>query len=122
MFCPGEPIIVKCSVRDKVLRWHIGETSLAIFGKTDVSFSAHPDDERRYTYINTTIGRLNFYRNESDVGSIFPHSNVISKLHMHLKDANDFMEVSCEELTYLKMKTIKITVFPGMLKLWNMIN
>ena len=115
MFCPGEPIIVKCSVRDTILRWRIGETSFAIFGKVAVTFTAYPNDEQRYIYMNTTIGRLNFYRNESYVGSIFPHSTVISELHMHLKDANDFIEVNCEQITYFKFKTVRITVFPGML-------
>ena len=68
--------------------------------------------EDRYTYIDTTIGRLNFYRNESYVGSIFPQSAVIYELHMHLKDGNDFIEVSCKEFSYQKMNTININVFP----------
>ena len=115
MFCPGEPIIVKCSVKSTVLRWYIGETSFVIFGRVDVFFTADPDDERRYIYINTAVGRLNFYRNESYVGPHTTDSTVISELHMQLNDANDFIELSCEDSTHHKINTINITVFPGML-------
>ena len=114
MFCPGEPIIVKCSVRDTVLHWLIGDTSFVIERK-DIRFTLLPLDFRTYLYINTSIGRLNFYRNESSVASIYFHSFLNSELHMHLKDANYFIEVSCREDLVYEIKTINITVFPGML-------
>ena len=114
MFCPGEPIIVKCSVGSSALRWHVGETSFVIFGNPDVTFTAGPDNEGKYTYINTTIGRLNFYPNGTYVGSTSADSTLNSEMHMHLNDANDFIEVTCKKLWY-KKKTINITVFPGML-------
>ena len=116
MFCPGEPIIVKCSVRDTVLEWHIGETSFVIERtKQRILFTSRPWDLRTYIYRNTSIGRLNFYRNESYVGSIYFHSFLNSELHMHLKDANDFIEVSCREFLVYEITIINITVFPGML-------
>ena len=115
MFCPGEPIIVKCSVGSSALRWHIGETSFVIFGNADVTFTAGPDNEEKYTYMNTTIGRLNFYPNGTYVGSTSADSILNSELHMHLNDANAFIEVTCKELWYQKKKTINITVFSGML-------
>ena len=114
MFCPGEQIIVKCSVGSSALRWHIGETSFDIFGNSDVTFTAGPDNEGKFTYMNTTIGHLYFYQNETYVGSTSADSTLNSELHMHLNDANDFIEVTCKELWY-KKKTINITVFPGML-------
>ena len=114
MFCPGEPIIVKCSVRGELLRWHIGKTSFVILRKGDVTFSANPYDEGRYSYLKTTIGRLNFYQNGSYVGLNSTNSTINSELHMHLNDANDFIEVTCKEFLYLK-DTINITVFPGRL-------
>ena len=115
MFCPGEPIIVKCSVRSTVLRWHVGKTSFVIFERVNVYFTAHPDDERRYIYMNTAVGRLNFYRNETYVGPHILDSTIISELHMHLKDANDFIELSCVDFSHHISNIINITVFPGML-------
>ena len=115
MFCPGEPIIVKCSVGSSVLRWHIGETSFVIFGNADVTFATGPDNEGKYTYMDTTIGRLNFYQNRTYVDSSFLDVTLNSELHMHLNDVNDFIEVTCKELWHQKKKTINITVFPGML-------
>ena len=115
MFCPGEPIIVKCSVRGIILRWHIGKTSFVIFGKADATFAAGPYDEGKYSYMESAVGRLNFYQNGSSIGSTSGDSTLNSELHMHLEDANDFIEVTCKEFLYQKNKTINITVFPGML-------
>ena len=115
MFCPGEPIIVKCSVRGLGLRWHIGGT-LVIFGKTDADIFAGPYNEGQYSYIESTYGRLNIYQNGSYVGSTSADSTLNSELHMHLEDANDFIEVTCKEfLNPENDKTINITVIPGML-------
>ena len=114
MFCPGEPIIVKCSVRSLAITWHIGETSFVIFGKVDVNISAGLYKEGLNTYMDSAYGRLNFYQNGSFVGSTSADSTLNSELHMHLKDANDFIEVTCKEL-HQKNKNINITVFPGML-------
>ena len=116
MFCPGEPIIVKCSVRSLGLRWHIGETSFVIFGKADADIFAGPYNEGQYVYMNSAYGRLNFYQNGSYVGSTSADSTLNSELHMHLEDENDFIEVTCKEFLHLKNdETINITVFPGML-------
>ena len=115
MFCPGELIIVKCSVRDTVLIWRIGESSFVIIEKKDIIFTSRPYDFRTYHYMNTAIGRLNFYRNESYVGSIHFHSFLNSELHLHLNDENDFIEVNCEDFLVHEIKAINITVFPGML-------
>ena len=115
MFCPGEPIIVKCSGRNSAVRWHIGETSFYIFGNADVTFAAGPHNEGKYAYMDTTIGRLNFYQNKTYVGSTFENLTLNSELHMHLNDENEFIEVTCKELWHRKKKTINITVFPGML-------
>ena len=114
MFCPGEPIIVKCSVRSLGLRWHIGETSFVIFGKEDVDIFVGLYREGLYFYMDSVYGRLNFYRNGSYIGSTFTDTTLKSELHMHLENANDFIEVTCEEL-HQKHKTINITVFSGML-------
>ena len=113
MFCPGELIIVKCSKSETFLYWRIGKTSFTIFRTLPIIFTAYPEDDR-YIYMNTSIGLLNFYRNESYLGSTHSHSTIFSELHMHLKDANDFIEVSCE-ISYQKTNFLKITVFPGML-------
>ena len=114
MFCPGEPIIVKCSVRTYAIIWHIGETSFVIFEKLDVNIYADPHNEGLYVYMDSAYGRLNFYKNGSYVGSTSADKTLNSELHMHLEDVNDFIEVTCKEL-HQTNKTINITVFPGML-------
>ena len=114
MFCPGEPIIVKCTVRSLGITWHIGETSFVIFGKVDVNIFAGRYHEGLYVYMDSAYGRLNFYQNGSYVGSTFADTTLYSELHMHLENANDFIEVTCKEL-HQNNKTINITVFPGML-------
>ena len=116
MFCPGEQIIVTCSVRSYLLRWHIGKTSFPISGKTDVTFFAGRNREGLNIYMNTTIGRLDFYQNATYVGSTSADSNIHSELHMHLNDTNDYIEVTCKDF-YQKNKTINITVFPSMLNI-----
>ena len=114
MFCPGEPIIVKCTVRSLGITWHIGETSFVIFGKVDVNIFAGRYHEGLHVYMDSAYGRLNFYQNGSYVGSTFADTTLNSELHMHLEDTNDFIEVTCKEL-HQKNKTINITVFPGIL-------
>ena len=114
VFCPGEPIIVTCSVRSNSLRWSIGRTSFVIPEKETITFFARPNREGIHSYMNTAIGRLHFYQNTTHVASTAARSSIDSELHMHLNDANDFVEVTCNEL-YHNTKTINITVFPGML-------
>ena len=116
MFCPGEPIIVKCSVRGLSLHWHIGKASFHIIKRPDVTFSIGPYNEGPLRFMRTTIGRLYFYQNESYAGSTAADSTLNSELHMHLNDANDFFEVTCED-SYQHTMTKSITVFPGMFNL-----
>ena len=118
MFCPEEPIIVKCSVRGEILHWHIGKTSFVMLRK-DVTFYAGLNDEGKYSYLNTTVGRLNFYQNGSYVDSNSTISEKIlnSELHMHLNGANDYIEVSCQQSLVFEITTINITAFPGMLNI-----
>ena len=112
MFCSRELIIVKCTVRALALRWHIGKSSFAKFNRPDVTFFAGLNDEGKHTYMDTAIGRLDFYQNGSYVASSTADSSVDSELHMHLNDTNDFVEVTCKDF-YQNKKTINITVFPG---------
>ena len=112
VFCPRELIIVKCTVRGFAIRWQIGKSSFAIFNKADVTFSGGPYEEGFHSYMNSAVGRLDFYQNGSYVASTGADSSVDSELHMHLNDSNDFVEVTCKDL-YLNKKTINITVFPS---------
>ena len=107
MFCPGEHIVVKCSVLGPILHWSIGNTSFAIPQKRTVTFSAGPNKEGLHTYMNTAIGRLDFYQNATYIG-------VNSELHMHLSNANDFIEVICEDNVSMRKK-IYITALHGRL-------
>ena len=104
-------------MRGELLHWHIGITSFVIFRKEDVTFSAGPHDEGRYSYLNTSVGRLNFYQNGSYVGSNSTNSTLNSELHMHFNDSNDFIEVKCQESSVYEIKTINITLYPGMLNI-----
>ena len=116
VFCPRELIIVKCTVRALALSWHIGKSSFVIYNKVDVPIFAGPNGEGLHIYMYTAIGRLDFHQNGSYVASSPADSSLDSELHLHLNDANDFVEVTCKDF-YQKKKSIKITVFPGMLNL-----
>ena len=120
MFCPGEPIIVKCSVPNPILVWFIDHSSFVLERKHPLylSFYLRPWGES-YLYLNSSIGHLNFYRNETYVGSSLDnsHSFINSELHMHLNDGNNFIYVKCIDLGRYKFKTINIITFPGMLNI-----
>ena len=114
-FWPGEPIVVKCSVKGLVLHWHIGRTSFVFIWKADVTYSAGAYEEGFQSYMNATYGRLDFYQNESYVVSTTANSSVNYELHMHLINANNFIKVVCKDL-YQKNKTIA-SLFFSMLNL-----
>ena len=123
MFCPGEPIIVKCSVLSEYLQWNILESSLVIERKHKAYLHfnlLYPNAiEDSYIYLNSSAGLLNFYRNETYAGLSLgdSHSFINSELHMHLNHPNDFIIVRCFDLYEYIMKTINITTFPGMLNI-----
>ena len=114
VFCPGEHIVVKCSVKGPTLHWHIGNTSFAIPQKRNITFSAGPNKEGLHTYMNTAIGRLDFYQNATYIGSNGRDSSIDSELHMHLSNPNNFVDVICEDNFQMKKK-ISITFLHGRL-------
>ena len=120
-FCPGELIIVKCSVMNPSLVWQFGESSFVIERKENrdyLSFYVRPWG-RSYLYLNSSIGRLNFYRNETYAGSSddLSHSFVNSEFHIRLNHANDFIGIWCNDYQGFIFKMIKITVLPGTLNI-----
>ena len=119
LFCPRELIIVKCSVRSSVLRWRIDEASFAIpetIQARTVTFFAEQNQEGLHSYINTTIGRLDFYQNTTYIASSPVDSSIDSELHMHLNDTNNFVEVSCLDAIEQE-KSINITLLHGTLNI-----
>ena len=120
-FCPGEPIILNCLVMSIALFWHITKSSLVIQGQNtnELTFNVHAPSEDPYRFLNSSAGRLNFYRNESYAGSFrdYSQSFINSELHMQLNHANDFIEIFCVNLLENILTKIKITTFPGMLNI-----
>ena len=114
VFCPREHIVVKCSVKGPKLHWRIGNTSFATPQKINVTFSADPNKEGLHTIINTASGCLDFYQNATYIGSNGKDSSIDSELHIHLNNANDFVEVICEDNFQMKKK-INITFLHGRL-------
>ena len=121
MFCPGEPIIVNCLVMNILLLWSIRESSLVIQRKKIyyLTFNVLDPSVDPYRFLNSSAGRLNFYRNETYAGSSKDNSQsfIDSELHMQLNHVNDFIDVRCTDIFKNLFTTINITTFPGMLNI-----
>ena len=117
VFCPRKLIIVKCSVRSSELTWHVDEASFAIpktiFART-LTFVAGQYREGPHIYMNTAIGRLDFYKNTTYIAVNAEDSSIDSELHMHMNHSNNFVVVTCLD-SYQQMKSINITLLPGIL-------
>ena len=128
-FLPGQPIIVKCSVPNPALLWRF-QISTFLIERKDVlflPFSLRPRGPS-YFYLNSSIGRLHFYRNESYVGSPLDlsHSFINSEFHMHFVHENfvdkeldhfEFFDIECIDTGRHTSKKITICGFPGMLNI-----
>ena len=121
IFCPGEPIILNCLVMSTALFWFITKSSLVIQGQNTkyITFNVYAPSGDPYLFLDSSAGRLNFYRNESYTGSFRDSSQsfINSELHMQLNHANDFIVVTCVNLVENTFTMIKITTVPGMLNI-----
>ena len=126
-FGPGQPIIVKCSVPNPALLWRIHSSTFSIERKDVLflPFSLRPRGPS-YFYLNSSVGRLHFYRNETYVGSPLDlsHSFINSELHMRFVgvvdkelDHFDFFDIECIDPGRHTFKKIAICGFRGMLNI-----
>ena len=115
--CPGELIIVKCSVQGSILRWRIGSSSFTLSNMKTADFVAGPNQEGKRSVISTADGDLIFYQNDTCIASNPADSSIVSELHFHLNGAKDFIEIFCTELNLNPIgENITIAVL-GMLNL-----
>ena len=91
--CYGELIIVKCSVRDTILRWRIGEVSFNIPGTKRCDFFAGPNQEGEKFILPTANGDIIFYQNATCIASNGEDTSIDSEMYFYLNGMNEYIQI-----------------------------
>ena len=106
--CPGELIIVRCSVVGPTLRWIVTDTSLELTSSNLVTFTATTSDVGRLQTIPTSTIVLKFYQNETVENTTHRfNSTISSEMHFHL-DVDESVTIRCNDHNQ-KSEEMKVT-------------